>query len=748
MSAPISTPAPTATIIHAIEAAIADRQPQRKGRETLFLCPAHDDHHPSARWNPEKQIWYCDVCDEGGGWMDLARRLGVPLPDRSPGFRPATPPREVTYDYRGADGSLLFQVVRRHPKGFAQRQPNGAWGLNGIAPVLYCLPELIAADPPRHVFVVEGEKDSDNVRSLGLVATTSPMGAGKWRDAYAESLRGRHVVLLPDDDEPGRKHMATIARSLLGVAASVRLVELPDLPEKGDVSDWLDAGGTREALIALVKATEPMTADDLANPSYLHNSSGHPATLDVPPFPVDVLPDALSRYVEEGAAAIGVPTDMIALPLLAFAAGTIGNSRAVLVKAGWLERPILWLAVVGAPGTGKSPALSHAQQPISALQTTAWDRHTAELSQWEANSAAAKEAKGDGILQPTKPVLEHYFSTDTTTEALAPMLHASPGLTVVRDELVGWVKSHDAYRRGGDRQNWLSLWTGSALKVDRRGAASIFVPRPTVSVVGGVQPDMLPELASEAGRADGFIDRFCIVWPDAPPMKWTEAVVDPGCVWAAEECFRRLRVYTKTDDTPVTRFTPQARRVFARWYDENMALVAEATGLAAGCFAKYGTQCARFALVLHCLHHPDQPRQDLEADTVRGAIAIMEYLRGHLSRVLPSFGALTSGRSAGLVPRVSRILHRAGGAWVSRTELHRGLGGSGSAEGLSAALAELETDGLVESREVPTATNARKESRWRLDKNYEDMKYSPNGANSSYLHNSSEHEASMEEWEL
>ena len=98
------------------------------------------------------------------------------------------------------------------------------------------------------VFICEGEKDVDRLRSVGLVATTNPGGAGKWRDDFSEALRGRQVCILPDNDEPGSKHAQQVARSLGKVGALVRILNLEKLPAKGDVSDWLDAGGAAEEL--------------------------------------------------------------------------------------------------------------------------------------------------------------------------------------------------------------------------------------------------------------------------------------------------------------------------------------------------------------------------------------------------------------------------------------------------------------------------------------------------------------------
>jgi uncharacterized protein (DUF983 family) len=155
---------------------------------------------------------------------------------------------------------LLFQTVRYEPKRFAYRQPDNGkwrWTLEDIPrPLpLYRLPELLAADRKQPVFVAEGEKDADNLWRHGLVATTNPMGAGKWSQVDDKPLEGRQVVILPDNDEAGRKHAEQIAQSLYGRAASVRIVSLPDLPPKGDVSDWLAAGHTVGELLQLVAQT-------------------------------------------------------------------------------------------------------------------------------------------------------------------------------------------------------------------------------------------------------------------------------------------------------------------------------------------------------------------------------------------------------------------------------------------------------------------------------------------------------------
>ena len=115
--------------------------------------------------------------------------------------------------------------------------------------VLYRLPQVIKAiQNGETVYVVEGEKDADNLCKRGFVATCNAGGAGKWFKEYNEALQGARIVLSRDNDEAGLKHRDKVGHNLQGIAASVQALELPDLPEKGDVSDWLAAGGTAEQL--------------------------------------------------------------------------------------------------------------------------------------------------------------------------------------------------------------------------------------------------------------------------------------------------------------------------------------------------------------------------------------------------------------------------------------------------------------------------------------------------------------------
>jgi len=226
-------------------------KPIKRGDRYQALCPAHKDHKPSlsvALKNDSVLVH----CHAGCSYEAIMNALGF---EKKPSAQKAVPV-ETAYDYRDEAGQPVHRTVRMPGKKFfQQRYENGTWvnGLRNVRTVPYHLPE-VQARPQEIVFVVEGEKDADNLSKQGVLATTNPCGAGKWRSEYNVFLKGRDVVILPDNDSPGKRHAAQVAQSLDGTARSIKVVELPGLKQKEDVTDWLQRyGHTVEELKALVE---------------------------------------------------------------------------------------------------------------------------------------------------------------------------------------------------------------------------------------------------------------------------------------------------------------------------------------------------------------------------------------------------------------------------------------------------------------------------------------------------------------
>lgn len=218
-------------------------------------CPAHEDKKASLSISvKEGKILLFDhaSCPTEA----ILKAVGLKLKDLF--LEPKAPPKKpaiiATHDYTDESGKLLFQTVRFDPKDFRQRRPSGngkwIWNLSGVRLVPYRLPAIMK-EPS--IFIVEGEKDADNLWKIGLPTTCNPMGAGKWREEWSKLFEGKEVFILPDLDEPGRKHAVDVGKKLYGHALRIKIIELPKKADVKDVSDWLSHGGTEIDLLRLAK---------------------------------------------------------------------------------------------------------------------------------------------------------------------------------------------------------------------------------------------------------------------------------------------------------------------------------------------------------------------------------------------------------------------------------------------------------------------------------------------------------------
>ena len=229
----------------------------QKGEWWMTNCPVHDDHTPSLGLK-ETADGVAIKCFAECKRHDILRKLKLTAEDLK--TQKSQSQIKVVYPYHDEDGTLLYEAIRYEPKAFRQRKPDGrggyVWSMKDVKRVPYQLPDLLAAvSGGKVIYIVEGEKDADALRALGLAATTNSGGAGKWLSTFSAYLQGAFVVILPDNDEPGTKHAEQVAHSLVGSAKEIRILALPQLPPKGDVSDWLTSGHSGDELETLVKQT-------------------------------------------------------------------------------------------------------------------------------------------------------------------------------------------------------------------------------------------------------------------------------------------------------------------------------------------------------------------------------------------------------------------------------------------------------------------------------------------------------------
>lgn len=246
----------------------------KRGEQTMVRCPGHDDGEASLHVAPgttQPVIMTCHagctldvILGESGIDLDAILAEGFDDNRANDEWTPAGPASH-RYRYTDEQGNLLYEVLRvplpGGKKTFRQRHPDvaarsgWAWSMDGVRRVLYRLPEVLKAKiDGRIIYIVEGEKDVESLRSKGEIATTSPMGAGKWHEDYTQALAGANIVIIPDADATGRAHARAVRESLVAAGCSVAVREA--MSGCKDITDHFAAGGTLDTLVETVPEVE------------------------------------------------------------------------------------------------------------------------------------------------------------------------------------------------------------------------------------------------------------------------------------------------------------------------------------------------------------------------------------------------------------------------------------------------------------------------------------------------------------
>jgi hypothetical protein len=362
----------------------------------------------------------------------------------------------------------------------------------------------------------------------------------------------------------------------------------------------------------------------------LNLSEEKPELHQVEEFPVYALPDLFQVLVKQASAAFNAPPDFFGVSLLAVAGTAIGNRRTLKIKSTWVAKPIIWTAVVAEPGATKSPSLSFMVKPIEQIQKRLYDDYKHQMKLYLENEE-----------EEEKPVLEHIYTTDATKEKISEMiLHSPNGFMIFQDELAGWVRSMNQYKngRGSDKQFALSLWNGSGIKIDRKMEETIFAEESFVSVLGGIQPDMLGELV-EDGKDDGFVNRILFSFPDRLPKKYTEEEVDE----AVQKQYQQA-IFALNNLNGIKELVWADREAHANWLEVMRMHDAEVNNPEfpdnlRGAWAKLPEYLARISLIIQLLRYVsgETKTEKIEAISIINAKSIIDYFKSHLKKVYDKF---------------------------------------------------------------------------------------------------------------
>jgi hypothetical protein len=363
------------------------------------------------------------------------------------------------------------------------------------------------------------------------------------------------------------------------------------------------------------------------------------------PFPVDALPAPLAEYVREGALALGCDAAYLALPVLAVAASTIGNTRKIRLKPTWEEPCVVWTALIADSGTLKSPAGDKAVQHLYRVQKRLRDKYKKEMAAYKEAKKKAKDAEGGNL--PEEPVLQRVVCSDVTIEKLAEILEDNDrGTLVTRDELAGWLGSFGRYKsKGGtDLPNWLEMHRAGPIIVDRKTGERkhYFVPHAAVCVCGSIQPGVLARAMTAEFFEAGLVARLLMAKPKALRKRWTELVISEDAEKAYHQLLDDLLKLMFTTDSQkervpvVLRLAPEAKKLWVEFYNAWAQVQVEAEGELAAAYAKLEGYAARLALLHHVVTYVGLGKDDcreIGPESVEAGVRLARWFADEARRI-------------------------------------------------------------------------------------------------------------------
>lgn len=359
-------------------------------------------------------------------------------------------------------------------------------------------------------------------------------------------------------------------------------------------------------------------------------------------FPINVLPPLLRNIISETHKALNFPVAYIAMSLLTAIATAVGDTCWLKVKTEWMERPLMYVALLGNPGSVKSHPMKFAMKPILERDIQSRKLYSEQLKEYRKRLKAGED--------PPKPKCRQRIVQDVTMEGLCKILEDnSAGLCLWSDELANWLGSMDKYRKGGnDVGTWLSIFNAQPIFVDRKGVDDkITIARPFVNVIGSIQPKVFAKYFSGQLRHNGLLSRILVIFNDDQDKMPYDSYMD-----VPEELVERWRnlIDTILDLTDgyyefgeaVYTLSEDAKAAFSTWSDRNTdAVNEEADKTICEFFQKIKNYVYRFALVLQIL---EEILVNKNSDNVVRSKAMIfstmlgDYLMGNARRVIDLLG--------------------------------------------------------------------------------------------------------------
>lgn len=338
-------------------------------------------------------------------------------------------------------------------------------------------------------------------------------------------------------------------------------------------------------------------------------------------FPTEIFPKSIQNLIINAEETVGYNPEYLSAGILSACATAIGSSVR-LFNGSYDNPPILWLNIIGRSGDCKTHPLKFAKQPIAEMDEKSFNKYKTEMQKY----SNSEDKNGE------KPIYNKTILSDFTPEKLSETLqHNKKGVLIFRDELLGWIKSFDKYKKGGDQQMYLEFFNGDAISVDRVSKGPIRVENPNVNILGGMQPDVLKMMAANNREDDGFLARFLFVYPeDLEPKLFTGKQIEESHYQSynklIQDLFGTTNKTLKTSDSQIEIYKKwQSRKVKECHHDDLETLIQ----------SKLETYVWRLALILEVIEQTSTNTfsDKLSDKSLNDAIILVEYFRENTLRV-------------------------------------------------------------------------------------------------------------------
>lgn len=339
-------------------------------------------------------------------------------------------------------------------------------------------------------------------------------------------------------------------------------------------------------------------------------------------FPLEVFPGAIQALIHSANETNGFDKEYFSAGILSVCASAIGNN-VHLHNGSYTSKPIFWLAIIGSRGTGKTHPLSYAIKPLDEKDNQTFIEYQSLVQEYEQKEKDTREKR---------PNYSKFILKDFTPEKLAESLqHNQKGVLIFQDELMRWINSFDQYKKGGDQQMYLDLFNGNELTVDRVTKEPIRIPQTNVNILGGMQPEIVRQLAKNNRGEDGFLDRFLFVYPEIlEPHLFTGLDIPE----AHKDNYQRLinnlleapKLTLKADSSNIELYKEWQHEKAKEHFHDNLERSIQ---------AKMETYVWRLALIIEMIQQAvtGNFNTSIQNESLKKAIKLIEYFRLNALRV-------------------------------------------------------------------------------------------------------------------